>query len=157
MRDLENTTLTSKEEAARQYDFIEKAKALVAEKEKELSRKLTFCDNCSERGVPAFIPVFRGSALKKVDNRILSAKDGVRCNFCYRCGNYNGMSSAHTSEGVLSDIRYTVGNNELGDIFCAKEGKVTDCFKRIAEFDFLESIASSECIFTNGSNAVSNS
>ena len=43
MRDLENTTLTSKEEAARQYDFIEKCKALVAEKEAELGRKLTFC------------------------------------------------------------------------------------------------------------------
>ena len=43
MRDLENTTLTSKEEAARQYEFIEKAKALVAEKEAELGRKLTFC------------------------------------------------------------------------------------------------------------------
>lgn len=43
MRDLENTTLTSKEEAARQYEFIEKAKSLVAEKEKELGRKLTFC------------------------------------------------------------------------------------------------------------------
>ena len=43
MRDLENTTLTSKEEAARQYDFIEKAKKLVAEKEAELGRKLTFC------------------------------------------------------------------------------------------------------------------
>ena len=26
MRDLENTTLTSKEEAARQYDYIEKCK-----------------------------------------------------------------------------------------------------------------------------------
>ncbi|MBQ3029623.1 MAG: radical SAM protein, partial [Agathobacter sp.] len=43
MRDLENTTLTSKEEAARQYEFIEKAKALVAEKEQEMGRKLTFC------------------------------------------------------------------------------------------------------------------
>ena len=43
MRDLENTTLTSKEEAARQYEFIEKAKALVAAKEAELGRKLTFC------------------------------------------------------------------------------------------------------------------
>lgn len=43
MRDLENTTLTSKEEAARQYEFIEKAKILVAEKEAELGRKLTFC------------------------------------------------------------------------------------------------------------------
>ena len=43
MRDLENTTLTSKEEAARQYEFIEKAKALVAAKEVELGRKLTFC------------------------------------------------------------------------------------------------------------------
>lgn len=43
MRDLENTTLTSKEEAARQYEFIEKAKGLVAAKEAELGRKLTFC------------------------------------------------------------------------------------------------------------------
>lgn len=43
MRDLENTTLTSKEEAARQYDFIEKCKALVLKKEEELGRKLTFC------------------------------------------------------------------------------------------------------------------
>ena len=43
MRDLENTTLTSKEEAARQYEFIEKAKKLVAEKEAEIGRKLTFC------------------------------------------------------------------------------------------------------------------
>ena len=43
MRDLENTTLTSKEEAARQYEFIEKAKAFVAAKEQELGRKLTFC------------------------------------------------------------------------------------------------------------------
>ena len=43
MRDLENTTLTSKEEAARQYEFIEKAKELVAAKEAELGRKLTFC------------------------------------------------------------------------------------------------------------------
>ena len=43
MRDLENTTLTSKEEAARQYEFIEKAKELVAAKESELGRKLTFC------------------------------------------------------------------------------------------------------------------
>lgn len=43
MRDLENTTLTSKEEAARQYDYIEKCKELVAEKEAELGRKLTFC------------------------------------------------------------------------------------------------------------------
>ena len=43
MRDLENTTLTSKEEAARQYEFIEKAKALVAKKEQEMGRKLTFC------------------------------------------------------------------------------------------------------------------
>ena len=43
MRDLENTTLTSKEEAARQYDYIEKCKTLVAEKEAELGRKLTFC------------------------------------------------------------------------------------------------------------------
>ena len=43
MRDLETTTLTSKEEAARQYEFIEKAKAFVAAKEEELGRKLTFC------------------------------------------------------------------------------------------------------------------
>ena len=43
MRDLENTTLTSKEEAARQYEFIEKTKELVAVKEQELGRKLTFC------------------------------------------------------------------------------------------------------------------
>ena len=43
MRDLETTTLTSKEEAARQYEFIEKAKACVAAKEEELGRKLTFC------------------------------------------------------------------------------------------------------------------
>ena len=43
MRDLENTTLTSKEEAARQYEFIEKAKALVAQKAAEIGRKLTFC------------------------------------------------------------------------------------------------------------------
>ena len=43
MRDLENTTLTSKEEAARQYEYIEKTKELVAAKEAELGRKLTFC------------------------------------------------------------------------------------------------------------------
>ena len=43
MRDLENTTLTSKEEAALQYDYIEKCKALVADKEAEIGRKLTFC------------------------------------------------------------------------------------------------------------------
>ncbi len=43
MRDLENTTLTSKEEAARQYEYIEKCKKFVAEKEAELGRKLTFC------------------------------------------------------------------------------------------------------------------
>ena len=43
MRDLENTTLTSKEEAARQYEYIEKARAIVAGKEQEMGRKLTFC------------------------------------------------------------------------------------------------------------------
>ena len=43
MRDLENKTLTSKEETARQYEFVEKAKELVAAKEAELGRKLTFC------------------------------------------------------------------------------------------------------------------
>ena len=30
-------------EAIRQYEFIEKAKELVAAKEKEMGRKLTFC------------------------------------------------------------------------------------------------------------------
>lgn len=43
MRDLENTKYTSKEEAERQYDFIQKVQKIVAEKEKELGRKLTFC------------------------------------------------------------------------------------------------------------------
>ena len=43
MRDLENKTLTSQEETARQYEFVEKAKELVAAKEAELGRKLTFC------------------------------------------------------------------------------------------------------------------
>lgn len=43
MRDLETTTLTSKEEAARQYEFIEQVKKMVAEKEAEIGRKLTFC------------------------------------------------------------------------------------------------------------------
>ena len=43
MRDLEKKALTSKEELVRQYEFIEKAKRLVAEKEAEIGRKLTFC------------------------------------------------------------------------------------------------------------------
>ena len=43
MRDFEVTTLTSEEETARQYEFMEKAKEYVAKKEQELGRKLTFC------------------------------------------------------------------------------------------------------------------
>ena len=43
MRDLETTTLTSEEEAKRQYEYMEKAKSYVAQKEQELGRKLTFC------------------------------------------------------------------------------------------------------------------
>ena len=44
MRDFEVTsTLTSEEETKRQYDFMEKAKEYVAQKERELGRKLTFC------------------------------------------------------------------------------------------------------------------
>lgn len=43
MRDLEVTTLNAKEEAACQYDYIEKCKKFVADKETELGRKLTFC------------------------------------------------------------------------------------------------------------------
>ena len=43
MRDFEVTTLTSEEETARQYAFMEKAKEYVAKKELELGRKLTFC------------------------------------------------------------------------------------------------------------------
>ena len=43
MRDLEVTRLNAKEEAARQYDYIEKCKKFAADKEAELGRKLTFC------------------------------------------------------------------------------------------------------------------
>lgn len=43
MRDFEAvSTLTSEEETKRQYEFIEKAKQYVAQKEEELGRKLTF-------------------------------------------------------------------------------------------------------------------
>lgn len=43
MRDLETTKLNAEEEAARQFEFIKKAKVIVAVKEAELGRKLTFC------------------------------------------------------------------------------------------------------------------
>ena len=43
MRDLEANVLTGAEETKLQYDYIEKAKTYVQEKEAELGRKLTCC------------------------------------------------------------------------------------------------------------------
>ena len=41
MRDLEQNTLTGAEETKLQYDYIEKAKSYIKEKEERLGRKLT--------------------------------------------------------------------------------------------------------------------
>lgn len=43
MRDLEINGLTGEEETRRQYEYIEKARQYVAQKEKEAGRKLTCC------------------------------------------------------------------------------------------------------------------
>ena len=43
MRDLEINGLTGEEETRRQYEYIEKARQYVAQKEKEVGRKLTCC------------------------------------------------------------------------------------------------------------------
>ena len=43
MRDLEQNTLTGAEETKLQYDYIEKAKSYIKEKEERLGRKLTCC------------------------------------------------------------------------------------------------------------------
>ena len=43
MRDLETNVLTGEEETRRQYEYIEKARQYVAQKEKEAGRKLTCC------------------------------------------------------------------------------------------------------------------
>lgn len=43
MRDFEEQSLTGAQETALQYQYIEKAKALVSEREQKLGRKLTFC------------------------------------------------------------------------------------------------------------------
>ena len=43
MRDLEANVLSGAEETKLQYDYIEKAKTYVQEKEAELGRKLTCC------------------------------------------------------------------------------------------------------------------
>ena len=51
MRDLEINGLTGEEETRRQYEYIEKARQYVAQKEKEAGRKLTCCVNGSSLGV----------------------------------------------------------------------------------------------------------
>ena len=48
MRDLEINGLTGEEETRRQYEYIEKARQYVAQKEKEAGRKLTCCVHRSE-------------------------------------------------------------------------------------------------------------